>query len=148
MKEIDKIKTEIKKLKFLAEDLMDIPYGSIDSNCRKREYSIARMATAAFVIFEMGLTMQQAKDYFERHRTSFYFYKKKHIVFIENPKIYPRYYDFYNKLVDIYMNDDERLFKTKRSFDFFQEIENAKKQQQAINKRLRELDLEAKRIGL
>ncbi len=148
MKEIDKIKTEIKKLKFLAEDLMDIPYGSIDSSCRKRDYTIARMATSAFVMFEMGLTMQQAKDYFERHRTSFYFYKKKHIEFMESPKFNPRYNDFYDKLVDIYMNDDERLFKTKRSFQFFQEIENARKEQQAINKRLRELDREAKRIGL
>ena len=67
---------------------------------------------------------------------------------MESPKFNPRYNDFYDKLVDIYMNDDERLFKTKRSFQFFQEIENARKEQQAINKRLRELDREAKRIGL
>ena len=67
-KEIQTIKQEIKKLKFLAEELADIPYGSIDNSSRKRKHAIARNAAAAFVICEMGLSFEQARDYFNRHR--------------------------------------------------------------------------------
>ena len=143
-----KIKTEIKKLKFLAEDLMDIPYGSIDSNCRKKEFVMARIATAAFIIFEVGFNEEQAKKYIKRDRTSFYHYKKKHLDYMQSSKNFPTYFEFYNKLVHSYMTDSKRIFKKRKSFEFYVEIEKAKNQQKEITRRLKELDKEAKRIGL
>ena len=143
-----KIETEIKKLKFLAEDLMAIPYGSIDSKCRKNEYVMARIAIAAFIIFEVGFSEEQAKKYIKRDRTSFYHYKKKHLDFMKSSKNFPRYFEFYNKLVDVYMTDSKRIFKKRKSFEFYVEIEKAKNQQKEISRRLEELDKEAKRIGL
>lgn len=147
MKE-NKIKTEIKKLKFLAEDLMEIPYGSIDSNCRKKEFVMARIATSAFLIFEVGFNEEQARKFIKRDRTSFYHYKKKHLDYMQSSKNFPKYYTFYNKLVDTYMIDSKRIFKKRKSFEFYLEIEKAKNQQKQIDRRLKELALEAKRIGL
>ena len=120
----NKIETEIKKLKFLAEDLIEIPYGSIDSSCRKKEFVMARIATAAFIIFEVGFSEEQAKKYIKRDRTSFYHYKKKHLDYMKSSKNFPIY------------------------FEFYVEIEKAKNQQKEITRRLKELDKEAKRIGL
>jgi hypothetical protein len=143
-----KIETEIKKLKFLAEDLIEIPYGSIDSSCRKKEFVMARIATAAFIIFEVGFSEEQAKKYIKRDRTSFYHYKKKHLDYMQSSKNFPTYFEFYNKLVHSYMTDSKRIFKKRKSFEFYVEIEKAKNQQKEITRRLKELDKEAKRIGL
>jgi hypothetical protein len=144
----NKIEKEIKKLKFLAEDLMAIPYGSIDSKCRKKEYVMARIATAAFIIFEVGFSEEQAKKYIKRDRTSFYHYKKKHLDYMQSSKNFPTYFEFYNHLIDAYMRDSKRFFKTRKSFEFYVEIQKAKNEQKKISRRLRELDKEAKRIGL
>tara|TARA_R100000654_G_scaffold22609_1_gene44836 strand:- start:441 stop:899 length:459 start_codon:yes stop_codon:yes gene_type:complete len=145
---LETIQEEIKKIKFIAEELADIPFGSIDQNSRKRMHSLARTAAAAFVTCEIGLNYDQAKFYFKRHRTSFYHYNKKHLSYMENPKIYPEYYEFYTKLRDLYLNNDENIFKSKRTYDFFKEIEKARQQQNAIERRLKKLNEEAKMLGL
>ena len=67
---------------------------------------------------------------------------------MENPKIYPEYYQFYNTLRDLYLNNDENIFKSKRTYDFYQEIEKAKQQQKAIERRSNKLNQEAKLLGL
>ncbi len=46
------------------------------------------------------------------------------------------------------MTDSKRIFKKRKSFEFYVEIEKAKNQQKEITRRLKELDKEAKRIGL
>jgi hypothetical protein len=142
------IQEEIKKIKFLAEELADIPFGSIDQGSRKRRHALARTAAAAFVTCEIGLNYDQAKFYFKRHRTSFYHYNKKHLSYMENPKIYPEYYQFYIMLRDLYLNNEESLFKSKRTYDFYQEIEKAQQQQKAIERRLKKLNKEAELLGL
>ena len=145
---LETIEEEIKKIKFIAEELADIPFGSIDQSSRKRMHALARTASAAFVTCEIGLNYDQAKYYFKRHRTSFYHYNKKHLSYMENPKIYPEYYQFYTTLRDLYLNNDESLFKSKRTYDFYQEIEKAQQQQKAIERRLKKLNQEAKLLGL
>jgi len=145
---LETIQEEIKKIKFIAEELADIPFGSIDQSSRKRMHALARTAVAAFVTCEIGLNYEQAKFYFKRHRTSFYHYNKKHLSYMENPKIYPEYYEFYTKLRHLYLNNDENIFKSKRTFDFYQEIEKTQQQQKAIERRLNKLNEEAKLLGL
>jgi hypothetical protein len=145
---LETIQEEIKKIKFIAEELADIPFGSIDQSSRKRMHALARTAAAAFVTLEIGLNYDQAKFYFKRHRTSFYHYNKKHLSYMENPKIYPEYYEFYTKLRELYLNNDENIFKSKRTYDFYQEIEKARQQQNAIERRLKKLNEEAKLLGL
>ena len=109
---------------------------------------MARIATAAFIIFEVGFNEEQAKKYIKRDRTSFYHYKKKHLDYMQSPKNFPTYFEFYNQLIDAYMRDSKRFFKTRKSFEFYMEIQKAKNEQSKISRRLRELDKEAKRIGL
>jgi len=67
---------------------------------------------------------------------------------MENPKIYPEYYQFYIMLRDLYLNNEESLFKSKRTYDFYQEIEKAQQQQKAIERRLKKLNKEAELLGL
>ena len=53
-----------------------------------------------------------------------------------------------NRCIHLYLNNDENIFKSKRTYDFFQEIEKAQQQQKAIERRLNKLNEEAKLLGL
>ena len=72
------IKQEINKIKYIAEEILDIPFGSIDSPNRKRNISLARQVVGAFMICDLGIDIAKASDLMSRDRTSFYFYRKKH----------------------------------------------------------------------
>ena len=71
------IQKEINKIKYLAEEILDIPFGSIDSKNRKRNISLARQVVGAFIVCDLGIDIAKSSDLMDRDRTSFYFYKRK-----------------------------------------------------------------------
>ena len=73
------LEKEIRKIKYITEDESNIRTGAIDSKTRKREVVLARMIMSNFLQFEVGLKEETLAKHIKRDRTSFYFYKKKHI---------------------------------------------------------------------
>ena len=64
------IQKEINKIKYLAEEILDIPFGSIDSKNRKRNISLARQVVGAFIVCDLGIDIAKASDLMDRDRTS------------------------------------------------------------------------------
>ena len=71
------IQREINKIKYMAEEIIDIPFGSIDSKKRHRNIALARQVVGAFMVCELGIDIAKAGELMNRDRTSFYFYKRK-----------------------------------------------------------------------
>ena len=124
---------EVKKLKYLAETEIDIPLGSIDLNRRLPEHCIARQVVACIMLVDLGMKPQRVADYFNRHRTSFYFYKKEHITFMANPKIYPKYNELYNRVRYLYFNDEETPFTDMTFAQKLGELEDVRKKIRRYN---------------
>ncbi len=142
------IQQEINKIKYIAEDIMDIPFGSIDGNNRKRNISLARQVVGAFMVCEIGIDMAKACDLLNRDRTSFYFYKKKHELYMSDNRIYPEYNELYQLLFDRYMSDSESVFKSKNTVTWFEQLEELKKQQKNIDRKMAALENESKLLGI
>lgn len=142
------IQQEVNKIKYIAEDIMEIPFGSIDTANRKRNISLARQVVGAFLVCEIGIDIAKACDLMNRDRTSFYFYKKKHELYMSDIRIYPEYNELYQLLYDRYMSDSESVFKSKNALSWLQQLETLKKQQRDIDKKMYALEQESKLIGV
>lgn len=104
------ISSEINKIKYIVEDESNIDYGSIDSQSRKQEYVRARMVLGNFLLYEVGLSHETLTKYIKRDRTNFYHYGLKHEGYMSNPRIYPEYYQLYNRVKEVYFDNPEALF--------------------------------------
>jgi len=142
------IQQEINKIKYIAEDIMQIPFGSIDGSDRKRNISLARQVVGAFIVCDLGVDIAKACDLMNRDRTSFYFYKKKHEQYMSDNRIYPEYNQLYTEVYDRYMNDSESVFKSKDTITWFEQLDELKKQQQNIDRKMAALEKESKLLGI
>ncbi len=105
------LEKEIRKIKYIIEDEANAPAGSIDSKTRKKNIVLARMVLGNFLMCEVGLKEETCRKYICRDRTSFYFYRKKHMAYMSNNKIYPEYNELYNRCKFRYWDDsDSNLF--------------------------------------
>ena len=139
---------EINRIKYIAEEIIDIPFGSIDSKKRHRNISLARQVVGAFMVCELGIDIAKAGELMNRDRTSFYFYKRKHQEYMSDNRIYPEYNKLYFLVTERYLNDDESLFNSKDSIAWFEELEKLKEQQKTIDRKMMALERESKLLGL
>ena len=139
---------EINRIKYIAEEIIDIPFGSIDSKKRHRNISLARQVVGAFMVCELGIDIAKAGELMNRDRTSFYFYKRKHQEYMSDNRIYPEYNKLYFLVTERYLNDDESLFKNKDSIAWFEELDKLKEQQKTIDRNMMALERESKLLGL
>lgn len=139
---------EINRIKYIAEEIIDIPFGSIDSKKRHRNISLARQVVGAFMVCELGIDIAKAGELMNRDRTSFYFYKRKHQEYMSDNRIYPEYNKLYFLVTERYLNDDESLFKNKDSIAWFEELDKLKEQQKTIDRKMMALERESKLLGL
>ncbi len=142
------IKQEINKIKYLAEEILDIPFGSIDSPNRKRNISLARQVVGAFMVCDLGIDIAKASDLMSRDRTSFYFYRKKHLEYMSDERIYPEYNSLYKCVYNAYMNDDSSLLASKDTVTWFEKLEEVKQQQKDLDRKMLHLERESKLLGL
>ena len=142
------IQQEINRIKYLVEELQELPFGSIDSIKRTREISMARMVVGGFIVCDLGVDLSKCARLMNRHRTSFYFYRKKHKEYLSNRKIYPEYVNLYEKLCEIYMNSDESILNKNDKRIWLEQVEELKLQQKAIDRKMLALEKESKLLGL
>ena len=142
------IQQEINRIKYLVEELQELPFGSIDSIKRTREISMARMVVGGFIVCDLGVDLSKCARLMNRHRTSFYFYRKKHKEYLSNRKIYPEYVNLYEKLCEIYMNSDESILNKNDKRIWLEQVEELKLQQKAIDRKMLALERESKLLGL
>ena len=142
------IQKEINKIKYLAEEILDIPFGSIDSKNRKRNISLASQVVGAFIVCDLGIDIAKASDLMDRDRTSFYFYKRKHQEYMSDKRIYPEYNKLYKIVYDRYMNDEESILTNCDTRTWFEQLEEVKKQQKDIDRKMLHLERESKMLGL
>jgi hypothetical protein len=139
---------EINKIKYIAEEIIDIPFGSIDSKKRHRNIALARQVVGAFMVCDLGIDLAKASELMNRDRTSFYFYKRKHQEYMSDNRIYPEYNKLYELVYDRYMNSSDSIFKHKDSVSWFEELEKIKKEQRELDIKMLELERESKLLGL
>ena len=142
------IQKEINKIKYLAEEILDIPFGSIDSKNRKRNISLARQVVGAFIVCDLGIDIAKASDLMDRDRTSFYFYKRKHQEYMSDKRIYPEYNKLYKIVYDRYMNDEESILTNCDTRTWFEQLEEVKKQQKDIDRKMLHLERGSNMLGL
>ena len=67
---------EVRKIIYLAEEIANIPFGSIKSKSRKRDIVLARHCVGAMLVSGLGIHKQKASELMQRDRTSFNVYQK------------------------------------------------------------------------
>ncbi len=138
---------EVRKIIYLAEEIANIPFGSIKSKSRKRDIVLARHCVGAMLVSGLGIHKQKASELMQRDRTSFNVYQKKHEEYMENPKIYPDYNMFYDKLLQTYF-DNEALLKNPKTREWYEQLDTIKNQQKSLHRKLLLLEQECKLLGL
>jgi len=142
------IQKEINRIKYLVEELQELPFGSIDSPKRTREISMARMVVGGFIVCDLGIDLSKCARLMNRDRTSFYFYRKKHKQYLSDRRVYPEYVELYDKLCDIYMNSDDGILNKNEKRVWLEQVEELKLQQKAIDRKMLALERESKLLGL
>lgn len=142
------IQREINKIKYIAEELIDIPFGSIDSKKRHRNIALARQVVGAFMVCDLGINVTKAGQLMNRDRTSFYFYKRKHQEYMSNARIYPEYNKLYELVFDRYMSASESVFNSKDTISWLEELDKIKQEQKEIDRKMLALEKESKLLGL
>ena len=139
---------EINRIKYIAEEIMDIPFGSIDSKKRHRNISLARQVVGAFIVCELGIDIAKASRLMNRDRTSFYFYKRKHQEYMNDNRIYPDYNKLYELVYDRYMSSSDSIFKSKDTISWFEQLDKIREEQKAIDRKMLALERESKLLVL
>ena len=142
------IQREINKIKYMAEELIDIPFGSIDSKKRHRNIALARQVVGAFMVCDLGINVTKAGQLMNRDRTSFYFYKRKHQEYMSNNRIYPEYNKLYELVFDRYMSASDSVFNSKDTISWLEELDKIKQEQKEIDRKMLALEKESKLLGL
>ena len=139
---------EINKIKYIAEEIIDIPFGSIDSKKRHRNISLARQVVGAFMVCDLGIDIAKASRLMNRDRTSFYFYKRKHKLYMSDNRIYPDYNKLYELVYDRYMSSSDSIFKNKDTISWFEQLDKIREEQTVIDRKMLALERESKLLGL
>lgn len=117
--------TEIGILTLIAEEKLDLPAGTINVKQKTEEQVLAR-SVICNILMQGGVTPAKLSQYFCKHRTNFYHYKKLHNSYMENPRQYPLYNHTYREVMDAYEKRTEvDLYKrTLHKLELIDDIEN------------------------
>lgn len=102
---------EFRKIKYITEDIANLKAGDLDGSCRKTHIVLARMVFANVLQFGIGVKPKMLREYLNRDRTSFHYYKKMHEKYMSNDLIYPEYNEMYEKVLNTYHTLQDRLFE-------------------------------------
>tara|TARA_R100000655_G_scaffold42676_1_gene78696 strand:+ start:1490 stop:1921 length:432 start_codon:yes stop_codon:yes gene_type:complete len=139
---------EINKIKYMVEEIQELPFGSIDGDGRTREVSMARMVVGGFIVCDLGIDLSKCARLMNRDRTSFYFYRRKHKEYLSDKRIYPEYVKLYETLYDKYMNSNDAILKENTSRVWLEQLEDLKQEQKNIDRKMLALEAECKLLGL
>ena len=87
----------------LTAALLDVPAKDINGGNRARVLVLGRVASANFLMRDLGFTYDQLSKHIDRDRTSFYYYEAKHN---DNYKYWAEYKELYDNLKKSYLGID------------------------------------------
>jgi len=87
----------------LTAALLDVPAKDINGGNRARVLVLGRVASANFLMRELGFTYDELSKHIDRDRTSFYYYEAKHK---DNYKYWAEYKELYDNLKKSYLGID------------------------------------------
>ena len=133
------IKTEIEQIKLIVEDQAGVPFGSIDTTNRRQDIVRARIVFASFLMEQVGLKVDQLTEYINRDRTNFYHYQMKHEGYMSDRRVYPEYFDLYNKVNDVYFSQAETLFDNETKNDKLVKLDEIEKNIRSLRRKRQKL---------
>lgn len=107
----------------LTAALIDVPASLINSGGRARVLVLGRVASANFLMRDLGFTYDELSKHINRDRTSFYYYEAKHN---DNYKFWKEYKDLYDNLKKSYLGIDNMAMTSEDMLKVFKDkgIEN------------------------
>jgi hypothetical protein len=87
----------------LTAALLDVPAKDINGGGRARVLVLGRVASANFLMRDLGYTYDELSKHIDRDRTSFYYYESKHN---DNYKYWREYKQLYDNLKKSYLGID------------------------------------------
>lgn len=87
----------------LTAALLDVPAKDINGGGRARVLVLGRVASANFLMRDLGYTYDELCKHIDRDRTSFYYYEAKHN---DNYKYWREYKELYDNLKKSYLGID------------------------------------------
>tara|TARA_Y100000114_G_C11733484_1_gene314884 strand:+ start:1042 stop:1464 length:423 start_codon:yes stop_codon:yes gene_type:complete len=92
---------EIKLISNITERHLGLTPDALNVKTRTGELVLGRMLVCN-ILMDGGLTPAKIAEFFKQHRTNFYHYRKKHLIYVGNSKIYPYYIELYNSILNEY----------------------------------------------
>ena len=107
----------------LTAALIDVPASLINSGGRARVLVLGRVASANFLMRDLGFTYDELSKHINRDRTSFYYYEAKHN---DNYKYWKEYKELYDNLKKSYLGIDNMAMTSEDMLKVFKDkgIEN------------------------
>jgi len=94
------LKEEIQKLNTITEEILEVD--NLNQKCKSAELVLGRMLVTN-ILMDNKIKPSVLAQHYCKDRSNFYHYRKKHLQYIENPKIYPEYITLYMQVHDEYI---------------------------------------------
>jgi len=94
---------EINLVTSITERKLGLEMGSLNVK-KKTETLVLGRLVVCNLLMQGGVTPAKLSDYFCKHRTAFYHYKKLHKFYFTNLAAYPEYVTLYKQVLDEYEN--------------------------------------------
>ena len=108
----------LKDIVNLTAALIDVPASLINSGGRARVLVLGRVASANFLMRDLGFTYDELSKYINRDRTSFYYYEAKHK---DNYKYWKEYKELYDNLKKSYLGVDNMAMTSEDMLKVFKD---------------------------
>lgn len=92
---------EVKLISNITEKHLGLDVDALNVKTKTDELVMGRMIVCN-ILMDGGVTPAKLAEFFKQHRTNYYHYRKKHISYVNNPKIYPYYLELYNNILNEY----------------------------------------------
>lgn len=102
----------------LTAALLDVPADAINGGSRSRRLVLGRVASANFLMRDLGFTYDEMSKHIKRDRTSFYYYESKHN---DNYKFWKEYKELYDNLKASYLGIDNMAMTKEDMLSIFKE---------------------------
>ncbi len=92
---------ELNLITNITERNLGLEIGSLNVKKKTERLVLGRMVVCN-ILMQGGVTPAKLAEYFCKHRTNFYHYKKLHKLYFTNLAMYPEYIDLYEQVLDEY----------------------------------------------
>tara|TARA_R110000824_G_scaffold99366_4_gene236782 strand:+ start:2918 stop:3334 length:417 start_codon:yes stop_codon:yes gene_type:complete len=92
---------EVNLITSITEHKLGLPVNSLNVKEKTEQLVLGRMVVCNILMFG-GVTPTKLSDYFCKHRTNFYHYKKLHTLYFDNLAMYPEYVRLFNQVMQDY----------------------------------------------